>query len=83
MIEKCNNVICYNGGYCDHETMSKCNCPTTFTGSECEIPVPKCENVKCHNQGQCREKNYQAYCDCPAGFGGDFCEIGNFVEFKS
>ena len=56
--------------------MSKCNCPTTFTGNQCEIPVPKCENVKCRNEGECKEKNYQAYCDCPAGFGGDFCEIG-------
>ena len=80
MINKCTNVICYNGGFCDHETKSRCTCLSEFTGNQCEIHVPKCIDIKCVNGGQCKESKFKAYCECPAGFGGDKCEIGKFLQ---
>ena len=60
--------------------MSKCTCPSTFTGNQCETAVPKCKDVQCQNGGTCKESKFKAFCECQAGFGGDFCEKSEFFE---
>lgn len=62
----CENVECFNGGICISGT---CDCPSGFTGNNCEIQVDPCANINCLNGGDC----INGECNCPTGYNGPDC----------
>ena len=63
--DSCDELTCYNGGYCDN---GQCFCIGSWTGTDCSINP--CDNVNCIH-GTCD----QGVCICPGGYSGEFCEI--------
>lgn len=63
----CKDVDCQNGGTCIE---GGCDCPTGFSGNNCQYDDALCDSVVCYNQGVC----LNGICNCPEGYGGDFCE---------
>ncbi|CAB3400271.1 unnamed protein product [Caenorhabditis bovis] len=76
-----NGRECENGGTCVWSlAMTTCECPTNFTGDNCEKPVsfkshPTCNDIKCQNGGKCLlDVSGEPYCECPMDFEPPFCE---------
>lgn len=65
---KCNNIVCQNGGSCNNGV---CSCPSEYTGTLCE--KGSCVNVNCLNGGAC----VSGTCNCANGYEGERCELTN------
>lgn len=99
--EEDKSFYCLNGGTCQEEeqideatnatrTTYFCQCPSTFTGTNCEQGIP-C-SLECLHGGRCRFRDRTQnisslwnpwpgpipskimHCDCPSGRGGHQCE---------
>ncbi|CAF3066337.1 unnamed protein product [Rotaria sp. Silwood2] len=75
-------VRCDNSGVRD-PTTNQCNCPSGFTGSNCEIRSDNqlCDRIQCMSNGVCAIRPifdgatiYQSKCLCRSGSDGDYCE---------
>lgn len=74
------SFYCQNGATCIDGTSDnvQCICPSTYTGSNCEILVNNCTSMPCVNGGSCAVDLIQGYrCTCPFGFIGLNCQINN------
>lgn len=51
-----------------------CQCPTGFTGNNCQVNINDCDQVTCPKGHVCVDliNNYE--CRCPPGWGGQNCE---------
>jgi len=57
-----------------------CDCPTGYTGTNCEIDTNECDANPCQNGATCTQTTDgttpapgEYHCDCPAGFTGPTC----------
>src|SRR5688500_16735288 len=66
--DKCEGVVCNNGGTCDD---GKCRCTADFTGASCDSSTSDCANVICHHGGVC----LTGTCICPAHTSGADCGV--------
>jgi hypothetical protein len=65
-IDKCETVVCLNGGICDDGT---CICINGFSGQLCETAPDPCAGITCLNGGTCAN----GVCNCPMGYSGSDC----------
>lgn len=65
--DNCKDVQCENGGSC---VEGVCDCPTGFSGANCQYNDALCVGVNCQNNGTC----LNGACSCPPGYTGQFCE---------
>ncbi|EDQ89615.1 uncharacterized protein MONBRDRAFT_7936 [Monosiga brevicollis MX1] len=68
---------CLNGGSCTNTIGGyTCDCPATYTGSNCETDVNECNRgvSPCLNGGSCTNTIGGYTCDCPATYTGSNCE---------
>ena len=86
VICECTTVNpCQNGATCSESGTDSsvnlgeyaCDCPTGYTGTNCEIDTDKCDPDPCQNGGTCVSisDNSGYNCDCPLGYDGDNCEV--------
>jgi hypothetical protein len=75
----CETINCLNGGIC---VSGICNCPTGYSGANCEILENPCANITCLNGSSCNN----GFCNCLFGYEGALCEnlarakfIGNYL----
>jgi hypothetical protein len=61
--DRCYDVSCSNGGYCDGAT-GYCSCPQGWTGPRCNVPT-------CSHNGLF--DNVRQVCNCHRGWGGPDC----------
>ena len=66
-IDLCENTTCYNGGSC---VEGNCNCPSGFTGANCQTAINPCATITCYNGGTC----VNGVCSCPPGYSGANCQ---------
>lgn len=72
--DKCENVICLNGGTCDNGT---CICINGFSGQLCETAPDPCAGITCLNGGTCAN----GVCNCPTGYTGGNCSQQQTPEY--
>ncbi len=65
--DKCEGVVCKNGGTCQDGT---CACNEAWTGPTCEIHTNACDTLRCH-WGYCAT----GHCNCDWHVSGDSCTI--------
>ncbi|KRZ95890.1 Neurogenic locus Notch protein, partial [Trichinella sp. T8] len=69
---------CKNNGTCVNTSGSyKCECPSKFEGTHCEIKIDPCRSNPCSNQATCitLSDDLEEYkCKCRIGFEGRLCE---------
>jgi hypothetical protein len=75
--DKCETVSCQNGGTCVEGT---CNCPTGYSGANCEIAPDPCENVTCVN-GTTTSTTTTCTCNCETGYEGTTCNTEERAKF--
>ncbi|XP_071786035.1 uncharacterized protein [Asterias amurensis] len=52
-----------------------CQCPTGWTGHNCEMEVPNsCSSSPCLNGGTCQAASNSFFCNCQTGYFGNTCE---------
>ncbi|XP_033625680.1 serine-rich adhesin for platelets-like [Asterias rubens] len=52
-----------------------CQCPTGWTGHNCEMEVPNsCSSSPCLNGGTCQAAANSFFCNCQTGYFGNTCE---------
>src|SRR5687767_4086321 len=66
--DKCEGVVCNNGGSCEDGT---CLCLTGWTGATCDSSTDVCHNVVCYHGGVC----LTGTCICPGHTSGADCSI--------
>lgn len=66
--DTCEDVICQHNGICKE---GKCQCPSGYSGDNCEIVTDPCVLVQCKNEGVCKDGK----CQCPFGYEGELCEV--------
>ncbi len=64
--DKCETIICQNGGTCDDGT---CICINGFSGQFCQTAPDPCAGITCLNGGVCAN----GVCNCPPGYSGSDC----------
>ncbi|GMT36670.1 hypothetical protein PFISCL1PPCAC_27967, partial [Pristionchus fissidentatus] len=89
-IDDCKESVCQNGGTClDGINAFTCECPSSFTGSSCEIPLmgysihqstATCDKSTCVN-GICVPTSNGASCKCNSGWSGDDCSFLRSIGF--
>ncbi|KAK7092751.1 hypothetical protein V1264_008448 [Littorina saxatilis] len=80
-VDECTHSPCQNGGACvDKVKAYTCDCPSGFTGSNCEREIDECADSPCQNGGTCVDKVKAYTCDCPSGYTGSNCETGNWLD---
>ncbi|KAK7111927.1 uncharacterized protein [Littorina saxatilis] len=57
----------------DADGTAKCPCPTSYTGSSCNLIEDSCSNSPCQNGGTCMLNNLGHTCHCAEGFSGTNC----------
>ena len=76
--QECESIDC-NVGSQNPETC-KCECPTGFSGANCEIEdLCVTNNVNCQNGGTC----VNGACDCPDGFLGANCQTVDLNKIQT
>ena len=72
----CDSAPCENGGNCLDTGASSylCECPSGFTGTNCEIEIDECESSPCVN-GDCQDGPNRYECLCYPGWTGTTCEV--------
>ncbi len=74
--DPCQALACQNGGTCHSDGVSAaCDCPSGFSGGQCEVNINDCPADACDNGGTCVDGVGSWACACPAGFAGERCEI--------
>jgi hypothetical protein len=74
--DPCQALACQNGGSCHSDGVSAaCECPSGFSGGQCEVNINDCPADACDNGGTCVDGVGSWSCACPAGFAGERCEI--------
>lgn len=67
--DKCDGVVCLNGGTCQE---GECACNSKYTGPTCELFTNPCDSIPCHN-GRCDTATRT--CNCYPHWSGDSCTI--------
>ncbi|XP_068249201.1 delta-like protein B [Palaemon carinicauda] len=73
-----NHQPCKNGATCFNTAPGSysCECPSGFSGTNCEIINDTCATTPCRNGGTCLDTgDDQFVCQCPSGYTGQYCEI--------
>ncbi|KAK7084763.1 hypothetical protein SK128_016635, partial [Halocaridina rubra] len=73
-----NHKPCKNGATCYNTAPGSysCECPSGFSGTNCEIINDTCATTPCRNGGTCLDTgDDQFVCQCPSGYTGQYCEI--------
>ena len=59
-----------------------CECPTGYTGTNCEEDINECDPDPCQNGAVCTETSDGTtptpavyHCECPLGYGGQNCDV--------
>ncbi|KAK6172202.1 hypothetical protein SNE40_015917 [Patella caerulea] len=52
-----------------------CECPPSYTGDFCEIPMGPCGDTYCYNGGSCQTINGKEQCHCTIGWDGPSCQL--------
>lgn len=67
---------CLNNGRCiDGVNGYTCQCPSDYTGSNCQYHINPCDHASCLNEATCIEQGASYRCHCPFGFTGPRCEV--------
>ena len=69
---------CLNGGICfDGVNSYRCQCPSNFSGSNCQHRRNPCDSYPCMNGAACylNADTGGHYCECPIGFTGPTCKV--------
>lgn len=81
-IDACSTDPCHNGGTCTVDQLNPrqfvCSCPSSTTGSLCEIVLSPCASLPCENGGICRDGGNTSEgfeCLCLPGFSGETCAV--------
>ncbi|XP_013414285.1 protein jagged-1b isoform X2 [Lingula anatina] len=72
-----NKHPCLNGGTCRNTAPDEyqCNCPTGFSGVNCERADYICAPSPCSNHSTCVERQGTFSCVCEPGWTGELCDI--------
>lgn len=74
--DPCELLSCANGGTCRFDgATALCDCPSGFSGAQCEVNVNDCPADACENGGTCVDGVNSYSCACPPGIAGERCEI--------
>ena len=73
---ECDPDPCQNGATCtetsDGSTLTPgvyhCECPTGFSGQNCDVQLDRCDPSPCQNGATCSENLTEYTCECMAGF---------------
>lgn len=87
------SLECMNGGTCipgassNNNTSAQCDCPSGYSGLQCDIAVDLCgENQHpCYNGATCvvHAKGESSYCDCSSAASLDRAYAGHFCQHVS
>ncbi|CAH1788663.1 unnamed protein product, partial [Owenia fusiformis] len=75
---RCTPIPCRNGGMCIpggiNGEIYTCDCPSLYTGRDCEIKKQACLPSPCGMNGLCLDRGDSYVCDCFPGYTGVQCE---------
>jgi len=76
----CDNIACFNGGFCvpgnNSNDPATCDCTgTSYQGAQCETKIDPCASKTCLNGASCASTGDKAKCLCPPLFLGSACEV--------
>ena len=78
LFDPCALGMCRNGATCTNvnSTVYECQCPTDFTGMNCDVTIDHCANPSANcNNGTCVDGFGFFTCECFSGYIGDACNI--------